>query len=241
MRFEFDDEGYVSCIFEGCYSGSCTDYEGLAPNEPEEYLDMDDWADGAQTRAYYLDDNGNLAYDAERAASMPGENDVAPYTKEQLKAMGIIDAIRNEIETTIFDAIYPVGSIYISTTEEGPQALFGGEWERIEDRFLLAAGSKYEVDTESEEGVSSKVTVNIPAHKHLTPLVKSGDYLGFWTGGSSTNLSRSNRIVASGATYTNSASATTFYTTEDGACSTSVTVPPTLPPYLAVFVWKRIS
>ena len=243
MRFEFDDDGYVCCILDGCFSGSCTEYEGLVPKEPEEYTDIDDWAERAKVQAYYLDGKGNLAYDAERAASIPDEDEIiiTPYTSDQLKALGILDAIRNEIETTIFDAIYPVGSIYISTTEEGPQALFGGEWARIEDRFLLAAGSKYEVDTESAEGISSKVTVNIPAHKHLTPLVKSGDYLGFWTGGESTNLTRSNRIVAAGASYTNSASATTYYTTEDGACSTSVTVPPTLPPYMAVFVWKRIA
>ena len=243
MRLEFDTNGYVCTVVFGCETGSCTEYTGIVPKEPEEYSSYADWVDRAKIQAYYLDGNGNLVYDAVRAASIPSEDEVVvtPYTSEQLKALGILDAIRYEIETTIFDAIYPVGSIYISTTEEGPQALFGGEWERIEDRFLLAAGSKYEVDTESEDGVSSKVTVNIPAHKHLTPLVKSGDYLGFWTGGSSTNLSRSNRIVSLGSSYTNSASATTYYTTEDGACSTSVTVPPTLPPYLAVFVWKRIS
>ena len=66
MRLEFDENGYVCCILYGCYSGSCKEYTGTVPTEPEEYSDIDDWADRAQTRAYYLDDKGNLAYDASR-------------------------------------------------------------------------------------------------------------------------------------------------------------------------------
>ena len=42
MRFEFDNNGYVSGIFCGCYSGHCIEYTGLVPNEPETYEDMYD-------------------------------------------------------------------------------------------------------------------------------------------------------------------------------------------------------
>lgn len=231
MRFEFDKKGYVSCILYGCYTGNCVEYTGLVPNEPEQYADMDDWADRAQVQAYYLDKNGNLAYDAKRAESLPAEDaaEVVPYTFEQVKALGI------------FDAIYPVGSLYMSMNDVSPAILFGGTWEKIEDRFLLAAGSKYDGGSESAKGVSSEVTVNVPAHKHLTPLVKSGDYLGFWTGGDSKSVSAANRIVSSGASYSNSATGTSYYTTTDGACDTKVTVPPTLPPYMAVYVWQRVA
>ncbi len=38
---------------------------------------------------------------------------------------------------------HPVGSIYISVTNENPAELYGGEWERIEDTFLMCAGEKY--------------------------------------------------------------------------------------------------
>ena len=38
------------------------------------------------------------------------------------------------------DQIYPVGSIYISTIETSPSNLFGGTWEQIKSRFLLASG-----------------------------------------------------------------------------------------------------
>lgn len=42
--------------------------------------------------------------------------------------------------TTIKDEIYPVGSIYVCLSEINPEELFGGSWERIENRFLLASG-----------------------------------------------------------------------------------------------------
>lgn len=53
----------------------------------------------------------------------------------------------NNIETT-FDtmfaqkmlSIYPVGAIYMSVSSTSPASLFGGTWEQIQNRFLLAAG-----------------------------------------------------------------------------------------------------
>ena len=82
MRFEFDSEGYVSCILYGCYTGNCMEYSGLVPNEPEEYSDMDDWANRAQTQAYYLNSQGNLTYDAARAESLsPDDEDEGDSTE----------------------------------------------------------------------------------------------------------------------------------------------------------------
>lgn len=42
---------------------------------------------------------------------------------------------------SVVDLVYPVGSIYMSMAEASPAALFGGRWEAIEDRFLLASGA----------------------------------------------------------------------------------------------------
>ena len=229
MRLEFDEQGYVCCILYGCYTGTCSEYTGLVPTEPEVYEDMDDWADRAQTQAYRLDSNGNLTYDAERAASLPGEDDVEPLPTEYLQKLGIIDAI------------YPVGSIYMSVNEVSPETLFGGTWEQIEDRFILAAGSTYEGGSDNADGVSQDVTVNIPKHKHLTPIIANDNVFGVWTVGASESKTATNRIGVSGSALTSSYTAKTYYTAEDGACSTKVTVPPTIPPYMAVFVWKRTA
>lgn len=68
----------------------------------------------------------------------------------------------------LINLFYPVGSIYM--TENGsfnPNTQFGGTWTRIQDRFLLAAGSTY--TTANQEGGSATValeTGNLPAHTH---------------------------------------------------------------------------
>ena len=43
----------------------------------------------------------------------------------------------------LIDAIYPVGSIYMSVNNVNPSVLFGGTWEQIKDTFLLSAGDTY--------------------------------------------------------------------------------------------------
>lgn len=41
------------------------------------------------------------------------------------------------------DAIYPVGSIYLSTRSTNPGTFIGGTWSRIQGRFLIGASSTY--------------------------------------------------------------------------------------------------
>jgi len=40
----------------------------------------------------------------------------------------------------IFNKIYPVGAIYISTSNINPGTLFTGAWEQIKGRFLIGSG-----------------------------------------------------------------------------------------------------
>lgn len=94
MRLKFDSAGYVCCVLYGCTTDGCAEYEGAVPTEPEEYTDIDDWADRAKVQAYKLDANGNLIYDASKADALPDENDVVlkPYTEEECEQLNIAPA-----------------------------------------------------------------------------------------------------------------------------------------------------
>ena len=43
----------------------------------------------------------------------------------------------------IVEAVYPIGSIYMSVNNVSPAMKFGGTWESINDKFLMCGGSTY--------------------------------------------------------------------------------------------------
>lgn len=117
--------------------------------------------------------------------------------------------------------IYPVGSIYISTVGTNPKALFGGEWERIMDTFLLGASDNYPAGKTGGEATHTLTVDEMPAHTHrfgyVTEAVASGsDYARIDS--RRTNASGSfNESTGGGKPHNN------------------------MPPYLSVYMWKRVS
>lgn len=67
-----------------------------------------------------------------------------------------------EIVKGLIDYIYPVGSIYTSTVDIDPNTKFGGTWERIKDRFLLAAGDSYAAGSTGGEATHRLIQSEIP-------------------------------------------------------------------------------
>lgn len=75
---------------------------------------------------------------------------------------------------SVFDLVYPVGSIYMSINSTDPATLFGGTWERITGRFLLAAtdnGSSGASQAAGNTGGAATVKLTatqsgIAAHSH---------------------------------------------------------------------------
>lgn len=66
-----------------------------------------------------------------------------------MKLKDIVDSIHS-----IVDVIYPVGSVYISTTTANPKDLFGGTWEQIATgRTLWGASSDNELNTTVNSGL----------------------------------------------------------------------------------------
>ena len=145
--------------------------------------------------------------------------------------------------SSIVDAFYPVGSIYMSVNNANPGTLFGGTWERIQDTFLLAAGQTYSAGATGGESEHTLTQNEMPSHAH--PPLNSGDWgiaeyrnvigeSGVWkfdltnTGGGLLLGAYDN-----GNTYLALQSSTG--STGGGAAHNN------MPPYLAVYVWKRTA
>ena len=131
-----------------------------------------------------------------------------------------------------FDKIYPIGSIYISANSTNPHDLFGGTWEQLRDRFLLGCGTKENGTIGGEENHTLTVAES-PSHNHREL---------YWGDGTS-NQFGVNRSAGGGlwgfdywSTGPNCSDAN-FYTNYVGGNQAHNN----MPPYLAVYMWKRIG
>ena len=154
-----------------------------------------------------------------------------------------------ETDTSMIETIYPIGAIYISTAGTNPSELFGfGTWEQISDTFLLAAGSTYNAGSTGGEASHMLTANEMPSHKHTVTLESAGAHthkigtdkdVDYLAGGDCWSV-HSN---ATGASYMNGA------TSSAGSHTHTVTVGNTggnsahnnMPPYLAVYMWKRTA
>ena len=121
------------------------------------------------------------------------------------------------------DMIYPVGSIYMSVSNTSPETLFGGTWESIGGRFLLGADSTYTAGGTGGEATNTIKSNNLPSKIPLMYSNKSGS-------------SGSGGIVAS-AVYTSGENSGYSWI---GTGMKSIPIN-NMPPYLAVYMWKRTA
>ena len=131
--------------------------------------------------------------------------------------------------TDLIDTIYPIGSIYMSVNSVNPSTLFGGTWEQIEDKFLLASGTSY-----SNGATGGSANAIVVSHTH-TQNQHRHELTGSKTTGISTgNYLRAGYGSATDGQYTNYATPTINSTGEDGTGKN-------MPPYIVVNVWKRTA
>lgn len=75
---------------------------------------------------------------------------------------------------SLVDIIYPIGSIYMSVNAVNPATLFGGIWQAIRGRFLLAAGGNYALGS-TGGSASKQLSINeMPAHNHTVTIQNGG-------------------------------------------------------------------
>lgn len=135
-------------------------------------------------------------------------------------------------EVNVAQLVYPVGAIYMSTVATNPSTLFGfGTWEQIKDMFLLAAGNTYTGGSTGGEATHSLSQAEMPAHYHTIHYGNnSGEYYTAAIGFPAV-------MTSNGANVQKSWGAEMCRTADkgDGEAHNN------MPPYLAVYVWKRTA
>lgn len=122
--------------------------------------------------------------------------------------------------------VYPVGSIYMSVSATNPSTLFGGTWEQIKDRFLLASGSTYKAGATGGAATHTLTANEMPSHNHKA---SAGNFMSTSETASPGTLQNFNS-----GSYKRWAMSLTANTGGGKAHNN-------MPPYLVVYVWKRIA
>lgn len=124
---------------------------------------------------------------------------------------------------TLLDWTHPVGSIYQSTKSTDPADLFGGTWEAIHNVFLLAAGTIFRPGT---TGGESEVTLTVD---EIPEIKMSYQYTGQST------------VIGTDAIRLYDANGQQNQYTGPQSSNCGGKAHNNMPPYLAVYTWKRTA
>jgi len=138
------------------------------------------------------------------------------------KGIQLYDSDNNKLYPNPF----PVGAIYMSVDSRNPSQIFGGKWEQIKDRFLLAAGSTYKAGNTGGSATHKLTTNEIPSHSHRTGILGNVSY------NPGTNMGQGGN--SAGVLFDQNAGVLT--TAVGGSAAHN-----NMPPYLVVYIWKRVS
>ena len=144
----------------------------------------------------------------------------------------IADENRNN-KTEIRDLIYPVGSIYISINSVDPKNLFGGTWEQIKDVFLYATQN-----TSGNTGGSKNHTHSLNTNTAVGAIrLNTGGSIEYGETTVSDNIPTNYAITGTGGKGGSDSVSNHYAMKLYGNTSSSSN----MPPYLEVYMWKRIE
>lgn len=150
-----------------------------------------------------------------------------------------------DLQVTIFECCYPVGSIYITESDGNPNTLIpGGQsstWTKIENRMLIGSGSSYGLGSQGGEATHTLTVSEMPSHTHT--MSSSGSHVHSFTypkGDQNYNNGSGNTWWGNSYSYsknTNSSGSHTHTVYSAGSSAPHNN----LPPYRAVNIWRRDS
>ena len=151
------------------------------------------------------------------------ENDIAQLIirldSDNQALGGRIDEIINGIYNK-----YDIGDYVITENETSPASKYAGTWEKIEGQFLIGASSEYLVGSTGGEATHTLTKDEMPPHTHGLKQVHSNST---YTDNTKVNI---NVSAAETKGYTQ-------YTTSVGGGQAHNN----MPPYRAVYIWKRVA
>lgn len=139
----------------------------------------------------------------------------------------------------IRDIIFPVGSIVqYADASIDPNSLIGGTWERIQGKFLFGADQNHAIGSEGGSETQTLTTANLPRHMHFTIRMAQGetspDYLHTVA---RSDFEHSQWENARYQLYGVDAEANSGKSSYVG----NGTAHNNMPPYLTIYIWKRIA
>lgn len=150
-------------------------------------------------------------------------------------------AIYQQVLAAVVERDHPVGSLYISENATSPAELYGGTWEQIKDRFILAAGDTYAAGSTGGEEKHTLIESELPylrgsisAHAGSNPNLASMWYSA--DGVFKNSIKWSGHVKPQTATYTDAESIkiVLFEAGNDQPHNN-------MPPYITKYVWQRIE
>ncbi len=187
-------------------------------------------------------ENTNLEVNQLKATCITSTNNKFELDSEGNLTVKSIQTENNQVPGTIdvLNSVYPVGSIYMSVNAVNPDTLFGGTWLQLKDKFLLGCGDTFlngsvggEINHKLTELELPNVTGSFgihggengsalwaPAGVFKDSAVKEGVYATF------------NDITKHNAVSSMMDAKFSFGNNQEHN---------NMPPYLAVYIWKRID
>ncbi len=149
-----------------------------------------------------------------------------PFTWNDLASQNFV----NTRNFATLDDIYPVGSIYLTASAVSPRTSFGGTWVRYAQGKCLFGVDDYDSDFSSVEQIGGEKTHTL-TKAEIPPHIHSHDR-SIETAGSGISHG-SNRDIGT--------SSVIYYTGDGSADGLQGLAHNNMPPYIAIYIWKRTA